>query len=600
MAQPRTKGVIVANRSRPIPHQESLSCPIPQPQESLSRSIPEESLVEATQSIVSIPVGGEFLPSSSPMCQVLPEETVQAHLSNSQEGCSDIVTRTIKSIGNEWKTFRGEGCFIATRRGVLLTVTPKLNGDIIVQKDSIARQCVAETIINESQMTTELGFIERCHGRREELVLPFLAAFPSPQLLTSLFVIEKADEGFLYRSRNCLLFLNSSSSSSSSCSSCDNFFDNLTSLDSGNKEAENICIVEGEERTTGGFEDDQQQFGEEVFDNESGLEDSVIELQSTQTPLLHSKPEAKKPDQGIERKRRPPTEQFSCNLCERKFRLQGSLTKHIEKVHQTDNSGLPDITAVKPQNEIGLERRVGGSEEVPCPFCNDTFPVITGRSSSHRLRHHLTTVHAKLSGLKEFKDLVELEFENVICTHCGKSYSNQATLKSHIKLMHNEQTEWEACHICGKRFKKGGSTLWGHIRTHEDGGHVCPICGAKFKVKSYLQRHIKSHSPGSKKYECDICGDKFTRPYLVVQHQEFTHRKNLPFKCPECGKCLRSKTFLKIHMRSVHSKEKPFPCEVCGFRSSRVDNLNIHRIKKHHLTNKVRCFCRQFLNVLHK
>ena len=107
------------------------------------------------------------------------------------------------------------------------------------------------------------------------------------------------------------------------------------------------------------------------------------------------------------------------------------------------------------------------------------------------------------------------------------------------------------------------------------------------KVKSYLQRHVKSHDPGSKKYECDICGDKFTRPYLVLQHQEFTHRKNLPFKCSECGKCLRSKTFLKIHMRSVHSKEKPFPCEVCGFRSSRVDNLNIHRIKVHNLTTKV-------------
>ena len=102
-----------------------------------------------------------------------------------------------------------------------------------------------------------------------------------------------------------------------------------------------------------------------------------------------------------------------------------------------------------------------------------------------------------------------------------------------------------------------------------------------------MQRHIKSHDPGSKKYECDICGDKFTRPYLVLQHQEFTHRKNLPFKCPECGKCLRSKTFLKIHLRSVHSKEKPFPCEVCGFRSSRVDNLNIHRIKVHNLTTKV-------------
>ena len=58
-------------------------------------------------------------------------------------------------------------------------------------------------------------------------------------------------------------------------------------------------------------------------------------------------------------------------------------------------------------------------------------------------------------------------------------------------------------------------------------------------------------------------------------------------KCEQCGKKLRSNTFLKIHMRSVQSKEKPFPCEVCGFRSSRVDNLNIHRIKVHSLPNKI-------------
>ena len=147
--------------------------------------------------------------------------------------------------------------------------------------------------------------------------------------------------------------------------------------------------------------------------------------------------------------------------------------------------------------------------------------------------------------------------------------------------MHSDNTEMESCHICGKSFKKGGSTLWGHIRTHEDGGHICAICGAKFKVKSYLQRHIKSHDPDCKRYECDICGDKFTRPYLMKQHQEFTHKKNLPFKCNECGKSLRSNTFLKIHMRSVHSKEKPFP-----------DFLPIPRksdIIKEELMNSSRC-----------
>ena len=67
---------------------------------------------------------------------------------------------------------------------------------------------------------------------------------------------------------------------------------------------------------------------------------------------------------------------------------------------------------------------------------------------------------------RKFKDLMEEQLETVICTYCGKSYSNQATLNSHVKLMHSEHAELEACHICGKRFKKGGSTLWGHIRCY--------------------------------------------------------------------------------------------------------------------------------------
>ncbi|XP_023336568.1 uncharacterized protein LOC111707663 isoform X4 [Eurytemora carolleeae] len=142
------------------------------------------------------------------------------------------------------------------------------------------------------------------------------------------------------------------------------------------------------------------------------------------------------------------------------------------------------------------------------------------------------------------------------------------------------------CHICGKIFK-ASSTLWGHIKTHENGNFICTICGASFRVKSYLHRHLLTHDQNKKKYECDICKEKFTRPYLMRQHKQFSHFKDLPFKCDECGKLSRTLTRLKIHIRAVHSKEKPFPCEVCGFRSSRMDNLNKHRTKIHDLKNKL-------------
>jgi len=254
--------------------------------------------------------------------------------------------------------------------------------------------------------------------------------------------------------------------------------------------------------------------------------------------------------------------------CQQEFSNAKLLTLHTSNNHNNSSKLLDNNKKLK---------------SVDCPFCSETLPAAAGRTRQ-KLRVHVKTYHSQMKLDEKWQKIMN---KSVICQACGKSYCSQSSLEAHVKLMHASNTEIDSCYICGKGFKKGGSTLWGHIKTHEDGEHICSICGAKFKVKSYLKRHLKSHDPNSKKFECELCGEKFTRPYLVKQHQEFTHKKNLPFKCLTCGKSLRSKTFLKIHMRSVHAKEKPFPCEICGFRSSRVDNLNIHRTKVHEQSSKI-------------
>ena len=481
MAQPRATGVIVANRSRPIPQQALLG---ESAQSRQYNSLP----VETSGVSISLP-------------PVLSTEQSQSHpKSLLHDTAIDALTEALNTVGNGWKKWRGDGCFLASRRGVLLTLAADQAGEVVLQKERIAKEGVPPTIIKQpqghSQVVGEMGLdltaeykrvishemdsVEQCKGRREEAVLPLLATFPSPQLLTSLFIIEKAEEGFIYRSRHCLSLI--SSSMSTSCSSCDDFFDNLASLEGEHHVGQNVRGgVSVQPREASGIVGSE--IATDTLEDETGWEGDVSEYDADVKSLKLEK----KIDHGVKRKRRPPNEQFSCNLCEQTFRLHGGLTRHIRKVHQIESRGLLNVKAdatfpcphcntsfanqAKLQSHLrtvhdenGLEKRLVGPEEVPCPFCKDTFPVIGGRSSSHRLRHHLTTVHAKLSEMREFKDLMEEQLETVICAHCGKSYSNQATLNSHVKLMHSEQAELEACHICGKRFKKGGSTLWGHIR----------------------------------------------------------------------------------------------------------------------------------------
>ena len=159
---------------------------------------------------------------------------------------------------------------------------------------------------------------------------------------------------------------------------------------------------------------------------------------------------------------------------------------------------------------------------IKCPFCEIVF------EKHQRLKAHVKKHHRDRKSEEAWKTVVSSP--KITCGLCGKNYSSPNCLEQHERLMHSVSVEVESCHICGKTFKKGGSTLWGHIKTHEDGGHICSVCGAKFRVKSYLVRHMRSHDPESKKYGCDICGEKFSRPYLMRQHQQFTHNKNLPFK----------------------------------------------------------------------
>jgi len=480
-----------------------------------------------------------------------------------------------------------------------LCVNLELVGDKISVKTFVTKLEILDASISDlcgiGEEMERLKATKLCQGMKEELILPMLASFGNSKLMTALFLIEKLSTGFIYKSRQCKSV---AEIGGDVCKTCKDFFDNLLFVNTN-------CDIKDAAHEANESEDKYSEPVQACFDDSSDDDfgEKVMSSNIAGGSILKKK----------------SMKLYNCEFCDSNFKLRKSYLKHVETVHETlvtpDNNMkaetkkekkyfCEDITCEKSFTSLvrlnkhlrishhintpSTDTTAKAVHNIRCPFCQDEFKVPEGKIGCHRLRSHLRSVHSKLEVEESYQQIIKEEAaESVICQACGKSYTNQGTLESHVKLMHSDNTEMESCHICGKSFKKGGSTLWGHIRTHEDGGHICPICGAKFKVKSYLQRHIKSHDPDCKRYECDICGDKFTRPYLMKQHQEFTHKKNLPFKCNECGKSLRSNTFLKIHMRSVHSKEKPFPCEICGFRSSRVDNLNIHRTKVHHITVRI-------------
>jgi len=100
-------------------------------------------------------------------------------------------------------------------------------------------------------------------------------------------------------------------------------------------------------------------------------------------------------------------EEFSCTICNGKFRTKDNLTKHVKRVHM--------------------------DEKVNCQICNKLF-------KSMYLKDHIKTVH----GEKRFQ-----------CEECPKIFTTNAHLQHHYRTVHVLKAL--KCPECKVRFRNKGS-----------------------------------------------------------------------------------------------------------------------------------------------
>ncbi|CAB0044964.1 unnamed protein product [Trichogramma brassicae] len=235
---------------------------------------------------------------------------------------------------------------------------------------------------------------------------------------------------------------------------------------------------------------------------------------------------------------------FDCKICQKTYKGEVSLKRHINKTHKS----------IRPHE---------------CKICQKSF----ARKSN--LNVHIDMVHDRS---KPFE-----------CEICHKAFSSKGYVHIHIDTIHNGSKPHE-CEICQKSF---GSK--GNLNKHKNLVHdrskpfECEICRKSFGQKSDLDKHISSVHNQSKPFGCNICQKSFGYKSHLKDHINAVHLCNKPFLCDVCHKSFGQKQHLKTHMNAVHNQGKPFECDICHKSFGQKGNLKLHIQTVHDLRKLFEC-----------
>ncbi|XP_042912087.1 gastrula zinc finger protein XlCGF49.1 [Parasteatoda tepidariorum] len=118
-----------------------------------------------------------------------------------------------------------------------------------------------------------------------------------------------------------------------------------------------------------------------------------------------------------------------------------------------------------------------------------------------------------------------------------------------------------------------------HIAIHNQ--LICSSCGKSFSNKETLKTHMIYHT-GNQSFECDLCPLKFSHWYSHYIHRvnKISQRaKTKSFDCQLCSYKSPYRWYLKRHLLT-HTGERPHACHMCNQRFALKENL-----KKHYLVH---------------
>ena len=238
--------------------------------------------------------------------------------------------------------------------------------------------------------------------------------------------------------------------------------------------------------------------------NSENLSESDGLPKTNKKKCLHCDYEAKNLNWHIDRKHPEHGEKnFCCDKCEECFIFKSSFAYHVKNNCKT-SKGCEIIQAKRKEKN-----------KLVCTKCGKVY------SSTTDLKRHMNSFHLKLKPSK--------------CTDCPAAFTRENSLQYHIKTLHENNYEKHPCLQCDKVFKLNDSLKHHVLSVHEKQfDFKCEFCGKDFTTQETLSTHI-SRIHKQKEMHCEICDKKFTGIIMFRFHKLDVHKEKIEhWICNEC------------------------------------------------------------------
>lgn len=218
---------------------------------------------------------------------------------------------------------------------------------------------------------------------------------------------------------------------------------------------------------------------------------------------------------------------------------------------ETKESNTP-MRPFKKRIKLGQKRDGKDATLFSCTLCNKKF----GRASelTRHQRGHTSQLYR--------------------CRYCPSEFTNPVLYKRHFICMHGERNAFFCVYPSCKFRSDRLSNVEKHAIIHTDIKlFSCTHCGKSFSQDNGLRSHLLSCTQ-AQSYLCDICGAKFNHLQSMRSHRR-VHTGEKPYQCTDCGSQFADHRNFKRHRR-IHENIFPYPCLFCDKRFRHSNSLKAH------------------------